>query len=108
MLQVFAERGLLKGADHNGPTRPTSCSAVRANRLEMVERPASALNVLAQVAPDWLQTQVPEEWYERYGQRFDEHRLPRKETERLAFAETIGRDGVHLMRHIFAEEAPAF
>jgi transposase len=110
MLTVFAERGLLKA---RGPQRTDSThilTAVRVlNRLEMVgETLHHTLNVLAQVAPDWLQAQVPEAWFERYGQRFDEHRLPKNEKERLALAETIGQDGIYLLKHVYAEGAPTF
>ncbi len=33
------------------------------------------LNVLSEVAPDWIRTHVPAEWVERYGQRLEEERL---------------------------------
>ncbi len=33
------------------------------------------LNVSAEVAPDWLLSQIDEEWFERYSRRFDEYRF---------------------------------
>lgn len=47
------------------------------NRLEGVgETLRAALNDLATVAPDWLRSWVPEEWFERYGRAIEEYRLP--------------------------------
>jgi transposase len=43
-----------------------------------------ALNVLAITAPDWLQTQTPPEWLERYRQRLTEFRQPKAETKHPA------------------------
>ncbi len=42
-------------------------AAVRSlNRLELVGRTLQhALNLLAEVAPDWLLTQISPEWFER-------------------------------------------
>jgi transposase len=49
------------------------------NRLELVaETLRAALNTLATVAPDWLQGLAPLEWYERYGKRVEDTRLPRE------------------------------
>jgi len=31
--------------------------------------------LLAEVAPDWLLAQTPQEWFERYSHRFDEYRF---------------------------------
>ena len=55
-------------------------AAVRVlNRLELVaETLRAALNELATVAPDWLRDVAPLEWYERYGKRIEDARLPRE------------------------------
>ncbi len=46
------------------------------DRLECAgETLRHALNVLAEVAPDWLLAQTPPEWFERYSRRFDEYRF---------------------------------
>ena len=69
------------------------------NCLECVgETQRHALNVLAAVVPDWLRAQVPAEWYEHNGQRFENYRLPVGKPERYALAETIGADGFQLLR----------
>lgn len=40
------------------------------------------LNVLAEVAPEWVRASVPAEWVERDGDRLEHERLPQKEDER--------------------------
>ena len=41
---------------------------------------------MATVAPDWLQELAPLEWYERYGKRIEDVRLPKEQAEREAYA----------------------
>jgi transposase len=53
-----------------------------------------ALNVLAEVAPDWLRAHgLPPEWAERAGRRIEEYRLPKGTAEREAYANEVGADG---------------
>jgi hypothetical protein len=48
------------------------------NRLELVgETLRAALNSLATVAPQWLRAWVPPAWFDRYGTRVEESRLPK-------------------------------
>lgn len=56
------------------------------------------LNVLAEVAPEWLRLHTLPEWDERYGRRMENYRFPKAETERSALGATIGRDGVLLLQ----------
>jgi transposase len=49
------------------------------------------------VAPDWLKEQVPPDWYERYGDRIEDTRLPQEKTEREVLSRRIGDDGFHLL-----------
>jgi hypothetical protein len=46
------------------------------------------LTMLAKVAPDLL---CSSKWVERYSLRFEEYCLPKVQTERITFAETIRR-----------------
>jgi transposase len=55
------------------------------------------LNVLSEVAPDWILAHVPAEWVEHYGQRLEEERLPKEEQERLQYANRVGADGWMLL-----------
>jgi transposase len=75
------------------------------NRLELVaETLRAALNDLATIAPAWLQSIVPPEWYERYGKRIEDTRLPREPAKREAYAQTIGEDGFALLDALDAAE----
>lgn len=75
------------------------------NRLECVgETLRAALNILATVAPDWLQEWVPQEWFKRYGRAVDEYRLPKGIAARTEYAETIGADGMQLLTAIYEDE----
>lgn len=77
------------------------------NRLENVgETMRNTLNVLAVVVPDWLCAQAQPEWVERYKDRMDAYRLPKSESQRLALAEAIGRDGDRLLAAVYAEASP--
>lgn len=108
MLANFQDRGLLKARGKQRTDSTHILASVRElNRLEFVgETLRAALNELATVAPDWLKTLVPPEWFTRYSRPFSEYRLPPKDPERLEFAEQIGRDGIYLLTHIYAETTP--
>jgi len=70
---------------------------------EAVQR---ALNILAVVAPSWLQAHVPAAWVDRYGHRLDSARLPSGKDARRAWACQVGADGYHLLDAIYAADAP--
>ena len=103
MLTRFSELGLLKA---RGRQRTDSSHVVAATRdLSRLECAGEALRqVLERIAtlePEWLLAQVTPEWFDRYGARFEEYRLPRKSDERLALAELVGADGIHLLSRIY-------
>jgi transposase len=78
------------------------------NRLEMVaETLRATLNELATIAPDWLREVVPAVWYERYGRRIEEDRLPQSKDKRDAYAQTVGEDGFLLLELLTRADAPA-
>jgi transposase len=78
------------------------------NRLELVaETLRAALNELATVAPPWLQTLAPPIWYERYGTRIEDTRLPPGQAKRDAYAQLVGEDGFALLDALEAPAAPA-
>lgn len=73
------------------------------NRLERVgETLRAALNSLAVVAPAWVQTLAPPEWYERYAHRVENYQMPKTDTARKALAAVIGADGQQLLQAIAA------
>jgi len=49
---------------------------------------------------------APLAWYERYGRRIEDTRLPREQAQRDAYAQTVGEDGFHLLDALDAPEAP--
>ncbi len=78
------------------------------NRLTLVgETVRAALNALSSAASDWLRAQVNVTWYERYGRRVEDYRLPNTETEREALAQSIGEDGQYLLNRLAQGDAPA-
>jgi len=100
------------GGSERGRQRTDSThilAKVRAiNRLMCVGEPMRfALNSLAVVAGDWLLEHSDAAWLGRYGHRIEERRLPQSQADRLALAETIGRDGWRLLTDVFDEAAPA-
>jgi len=110
MLTGFRVRGLLKDRGTQRTDSTHIVAAVRAlNRLEIVgETLHAALNVLADLAPDWLREQVTAEWFLRYGKRFADYQLPRAKRDRQALAETIGRDGLQILTALAHDTAPGY
>jgi transposase len=110
MLVLCVDRGLLKARGTQRTDSTHIVAAVRElNRLEIAgETLPHALNVLAQVAPAWLQDQVSAEWFLRYGQRFSDYRLPKEPHDRHTLAVTIGGDGYHLLAQIYNAAAPPY
>ena len=49
---------------------------------------------------------MPKDWFERYGPRFQQYRLPKSQTQRAALAVTIGRDGHQVLALAYAPDAP--
>ena len=110
LLQRLQEQGLVKARGRQRTDSTHVLAAVRTlNRLERVgETLRAALNELATVMPDWLQAIAPAAWYERYGRRVENYRLPKAEAARQDLAATIGADGRQLLQAIDADtEQPA-
>ena len=77
------------------------------NRLEQVaETVRAALDALAVADPAWLRARTPADWFERYGRRVEEYRLPQSQAAREALARQVGEDGMRLLAAVFAPEAP--
>jgi transposase len=108
MLARFRELGLIKARGQQRTDSTHVLAAVRKlNRLECVgETMRCALNDLATVASGWLLEQVTPDWFDLYGSRFEQYRLPKEKSERHELAERIGRDGYHLLASIYAADAP--
>ena len=110
LLEQCRERGYIRARGKQRTDSTHVLAAIRTiNRLECAgETLRAALNALAVVAPDWLQAQVPVEWYERYGGRIEEYQLPKEATKRQALAEQIGTDGSYLLEAIRDASAPTW
>jgi transposase len=106
LLERCRALGLLKVRGQQRTDSTHVLAAIRVmNRLELVaETLRAALNDLATIAPAWLQSIVPPEWYERYGKRIEDTRLPREQAKREAYAQTIGEDGFALLDALDAAE----
>lgn len=108
LLALCRERGWLKAGGKMRTDATHVLAAVRSlHHLESVgETLRAALEELAQVAPDWLSSWLPQEWYKRYEGRMDSRRLPKKEAERKQLAEQIGRDGMQLLSLLEQTQTP--
>lgn len=103
LLLHLRELGMLKARGQQRTDSTHVLAAVRQmNRLERVgETLRAALNALAQEVPDWLSEQVTPDWFDRYGPRFEQYRLPKKKSEQEALAKDIGADGYYLLSAIY-------
>src|SRR3982751_3766406 len=108
MLERFKARGLVKA---RGKQRTDSTHVLAAVRdlsfLELVaETLRAALDDVAAVAPDWLRAVAKPVWFERYGRRVEDYRLPKSREEREALALEVGADGFVLLGALDAPDAP--
>jgi transposase len=78
LLKRCRPLGFIKARGQQRTDSTYVLAAIRVlSRLELVaETLRAALNELATVVPDWLQRLTPIEWYERYGKRIEDTRLP--------------------------------
>jgi transposase len=108
LLTHFRKRGLLKVRGRQRTDSTHVLAAIRVmNRLELVaETLRAALNDIATLAPDWLRELSPAAWYERYGQRIEDTRLPHGEARRVEYALTVGQDGFHLLEAVALDSTP--
>jgi transposase len=104
MLTCLKQRGLIKAGGRQRTDATHVLAAVRAlNRVVCAgETMRATLNTLAEVAPAWLRSFAPDEWYERYEHRVEEYRLPKEQVKRMALVETIGADGYALLDAIYS------
>ena len=104
LLTQVRERGLLKVRGRQRTDSTHVLAAIRVlNRLERVgETLRHALNRLAVIAPDWLRTQAPPVWFERYGRRIENYHLPKTAAAREELAATVGADGQRLLQAVDA------
>jgi transposase len=103
LLSRLRERGLLKARGRQRTDSTYVLATIRTlNRLMLVgETLRSALNQLAQLAPEWLRALSSPEWFKRYSRRVEEYRLPTGKAERASLAASIGADGFRLLTAVY-------
>ena len=108
LLDRLKAEGLVKARGRQRTDSTHVLAAVRTlNRLERVgETLRAALNEVATVAPEWLQALAPPAWYERYGRRVENDRLPKTAAARAVLAAEIAADGRRLLGAIAAADRP--
>jgi transposase len=108
MLAIFKDRKLLKARGRQRTDSTHVLAAIRKlNRLQCLgETLRAALNTLATAAPDWLRSQISSDWFDLYGPRFEQYRLPKEKAEQQLLAEQMGNDGHHLLAAVYAPSAP--
>jgi transposase len=82
LLARCRELGLVKARGRQRTDSTHVLASIRVmNRLELVaESLRAALNELATESPVWLRSIAPEAWYQRYGRRIENERLPQGKT----------------------------
>lgn len=107
LLSRLREAGLLVAGGRQRTDSTHVLAAVRTvNRLELVgETLRCTLHAIAAAAPAWLAAHLPDGWDTRYGHRVEEYQLPKDDVERLAFAESVGMDGMLLLALLDAADA---
>jgi transposase len=108
ILQLCRERGWLKARGKQRTDATAVLARVRAlNSLESVgESMRAALNALAEQEPQWLQTHLNPEWFDRYVHRFELARFPKAQTQRQQLREQVGRDVAHLLAALAERQTP--
>lgn len=108
LLERCREGGWLKAHGRQRTDSTHVLAKIRAlNRtLCAAQTMVYVLNVLSEVAPDWVRAHVPVEWVERYGERLEHERLPKEEEERKRYANQVGADGWVLLAALEAPDTP--
>jgi transposase len=104
LLERCREGGWLKVRGRQRTDSTHVLAKIRAlNRVLCVAQTmVYVLNVLSEVAPEWVRAYVPVAWVERYGERLEHERLPQGEEERRAYANQVGADGWTLLHALDA------
>jgi transposase len=79
ILEQLREKELIKGHKRQRTDSTHILAAIRPlNRLETLgETFRATLNSLAVVAPNWLAKKLKKDWFDRYGRRVENYRLPK-------------------------------
>jgi transposase len=89
LLDIARKHGWLKERGKRRTDSTHVFGAMRTlSRLETEgETMRATLNVLANVAPEWLCSVLSPDWFDRYEKRLEAYRLPKGKAERQRYAE---------------------
>ncbi|ABW32448.1 IS5-like element ISAcma45 family transposase [Acaryochloris marina] len=107
-LEHLQAKGFLKEHHQQRTDATHILASIRTlNRLELFgETFRAALNSLVVADPQWLSEHMHDDWFDRYGRRIENYRLPKPDSERKALGSTIGQDGLTLLDAIYAPSSP--
>jgi transposase len=110
ILASCQERGFVRAGGRQRTDSTPVLAAVRdLNRLECVgETLRQALNHIAEFEPEWLQAQVPAEWYTWYGQRLEASHLAKSQSQAREWQARIGENGRLLLAALADARTPAY
>ncbi|MFB1045583.1 IS1182 family transposase [Streptomyces chrestomyceticus] len=102
ILDAARERGLIKpGGRARTDSTHVHGAARELNWLEHVaETLRSALNALAEAAPEWLVEVAEPDWFHHYATRAEESRFPQARSQRTEVGLRIGADGMRLLQAV--------
>jgi len=108
LLEGCKERGYLKvrGRQRTDSTHVLGSLRVLSKWERTAETMRAALNALAAADQAWLTEQADPEWFERYGRRIEDQRLPKGKEARTEYLRTVGADGMRLLEQLDAPYTP--
>jgi transposase len=108
LLERCREGGWLKARGRQRTDSTHILARIRSlNRtLCVAQTMVYVLNVLSEVAPEWVRVHVPMSWVERYGERLEHERLPKEEQERKQYVNQVGTDGRFLLSVLESPDTP--
>jgi transposase len=108
LLERCREGGWLKARGRQRTDSTHILARIRSlsRTLRVAQTMVYVLNVLSEVAPDWIRAHVPASWVEQYGKRLEEERLPKEAQERQQYVNQVGADGWMLLGALQAAATP--
>ncbi len=108
LLEACRERGYLKvrGRQRTDSTHVLGALRVLSKWEQAAETMRATLNALAVADPSWLREHANPEWFERYGRRIEDQRLPKGKQAREKYLRMVGADGMRLLAQLDAPYTP--
>jgi transposase len=96
----------VRGRQRTDSTHVLGALRVLSKWERTAETMRAALNALASVDPEWLTEHSDPEWFERYGRRVEDQRLPKGKEARTEYLRMVGADGMRLLGQLDAPYTP--